>query len=116
MSALLIIGIAVGIIVFFILGFVLWSYSKENYDYNIFGTGVLLRGIASYVLAYLSIGATGNDFTTIWSCIGILWLWTFIVTLLRTNVLIAILSLIYQIIAVVIVKVILEKIFGSSDD
>jgi hypothetical protein len=116
MSVLLIIGIGVGIIVFFILGFVLWSYSKENYDYNIFGWGVLLRGLASYILAYLSVGATDNDFITIWLCIGILWLWTFIVTLLRTNIIVAILSLIYQIIAVVIVKVILEKIFGSGDD
>ena len=116
MSALLIIGIAVGIIVFFILGFTLWSYSKEHYDYNIFGIGVLLRGLGSYILAYMTLGATGDDYLVLWSCIGILWAWTFIVTMLRTNIFIALLSIIYQVIAVVIVKVIIEKLFRSSDD
>ncbi len=116
MNALLIIGILVGIILFFVIGFTLWSYAKEHYDYNIFGLGVLLRGLASYILAYMTLGAKGDDFIVLWSCIGILWLWTFVVTMFRTNIFIAIFSLIYQIIAVVIVKVILEKIFGSSDD
>jgi hypothetical protein len=116
MSALLIIGIVIGIIVFFIIGFVLWSYSKENYDHNIFGWGVLLRGLASYVLAYMTLGAQGEDFIVLWSCIGILWLWTFLVTMFRTNIFIAIFSLVYQVVAVVIVKIILEKIFGSSED
>ena len=78
--------------------------------------GVLLRGLASYVLAFFSIGATGSDFITLWSCIGILWLWTFIVTLVKTNIIIAVLALIYQVIAVVIVKVILEKLFGSNNN
>jgi len=116
MSALLIIGIAVGIIVFFIVGFALWAYSKEHYDYNIFGVGVLLRGLASYVLAYMTIGATGDDYIVLWSCIGVLWIWTFIITMRRTNIFIALLSIIYQVIAVVIVKVIIEKIFGGSDE
>jgi hypothetical protein len=116
MSALTIIGIILGILLFIGLGIYLWTTSKANYGFNIFGTGVLIRGILSYILMYFSTGAEGQDLQVLWIVIGILWLWTFIITMLRTNIVIAFFSLIYQFIAVVIVKVLIEKILGASED
>lgn len=112
MTALTIIGIIIGFLLFIGIGIYLWSVSMEKYDYNIFNTWVFLRGVVSYFALYFAAGKDipKDDFFILLSLAGLMWAWTFIATLLRTNLIIALLSLLYQIIFVLIVKTIIERI------
>lgn len=102
MTALIIIGIILVILAFFGLGYYTWSFAKEKYDHNIFGIGVIIRGIASlFCLTFAVMLNTGDGSLIVWIlAAGILWLWTFFATWTRSNIFIALFSLIYQLFAV----------------
>ena len=114
MTAGIIIGVIIGIILFLIIGYYLWSYSIDTYDYNIFNIGIIIRGLLSfgglfgwYLMVNDNDNTSANYFLI---ATGLLWLWNFIATLRKTNVFIAILSLIYLLFAVFIIKYAINKI------
>ena len=114
MTALYIILGVLGIVLFIWLGYFLWSTSIEKYDYNIFGLGVIIRGLVSVGCLYFAGTMTEqNDGSTmVWLiAFGIMWLWTFLVTAFKTNIIIAIFSLLYQLFAVFLVKSAIERFF-----
>lgn len=118
MSTLTIIIILVVCIVLLgIAGYYLWDYAEENYNFNIFGIGILIRsiiGILSTILALLII--TNNELEAInpgvyllFGISGILFIWNFILTWIRTNFFIAFFAFIYQMIAGYIVIKLINK-------
>lgn len=116
MIALYIIGILTAVIVFFGLGYYLWDLSMNQYDYNIFNIGVIIRGLIAIfciVFAAFTLDAEVQDGSiTVWLiAAGVMMLWTFITTLLRTNILIGIFSLIYQLLAAFFVFRLLSRLF-----
>ncbi|MBA6152189.1 hypothetical protein [Gelidibacter maritimus] len=113
MTAVYIIGIVIGIILFFVLGYYLWSTALDKYDYNIFNLGVIIRGLIAMGCLWFGIvmidAADGS--TTVWLIVsGVLWVWTFVATASRTSIPIAVFSLIYQLFAVVLIKSAINKI------
>ncbi len=113
MTALYILGGLAIVALFIFLGYYLWSYANEEYDYNIFGIGVIIRGVLSFaclwgVMASID-SQDGSGYVWLIAC-GVLWLWTFIVTGLKTNFLIAFFSLIYQLLGVVFLVSIIKKL------
>lgn len=111
MTLFIIIGILLGIIAFIVLGYYLWTTAKEKYDHNIFGMGVLLRGFLSLgCILLLSSSSISNEAQITYLVIALcLWLWTFIVTWINTNFLIASLSIIYQVTVVYFINTALNK-------
>ncbi|WP_218597808.1 hypothetical protein [Polaribacter sp. NJDZ03] len=105
--------VVIGIIVYFALGYFLWSYTSDNYGYNIFSVGTIIRGIG--VLICIVIAVQGEDTTYLYLA-GLLLLWTFIVTLVKSNLLIAIFSIFYQIVASILVFGILNRINKIFND
>lgn len=105
-----IILILAGIVVFIYLGYLLWQATYEKYNHNIFGLGVIIRGILSILLLMASMDASGENTTVLFTTAVLLWVWTFIVTLINTNILIAFFSLFYQLFAVILVKSAIEKV------
>lgn len=105
MVALIIIGIILGILAFLWLGYYLWSIAREKYDHNIFGVGVIIRGVASlFCLTFAVMLNTGDGSLVVWIAVAcILWLWTFFVTWTRSSFTIALFSIIYQFFAVLFV-------------
>jgi hypothetical protein len=112
MTALIIIGIILVILTFLGLGYYTWSYAMEKYDHNIFGIGVIIRGVTSlFCLTFAVMLNTGDGSLMVWILTaGILWLWTFFTTWNRSNFLIALYSLIYQLFAVFFVLKAWERI------
>lgn len=112
MTALIIIGIVLAILAFFGLGYYTWSFAMEKYDHNIFSIGVIIRGIASLLcLTFAVILDTGDGSLLVWIlAAGILWLWTFFATWSRSNIFIAIFSLVYQLFAVFFVLKAVERL------
>ncbi|MGM0934250.1 MAG: hypothetical protein ACQEWD_12475 [Bacteroidota bacterium] len=102
MTALIIIGIILGILAFLWLGYFLWSTAREKYDHNIFGIGVIIRGVASlFCLTFAAMLNTGDGSLLVWMIVAaILWIWTFFATWTRSSFFIALFSLIYQLFAV----------------
>ena len=102
MTALIIIGIILVILVFIWLGYFLWSTAREKYDHNIFGVGVIIRGVASmFCLTFAVMLNTGDGSLFVWMTVaGILWIWTFFATWSRSSFFIALFSLVYQLFAV----------------
>ena len=98
MTALIIIGIIIIIVTFLGLGYYTWSYAMEKYDHNIFGVGVIIRGVASmFCLAFAVMLNTGDGSLFVWMTVaGILWIWTFFATWYRSSFFIALFSLVYQ--------------------
>lgn len=105
MTALIIIGIIVATLAFFMGGYYLRSIALEKYDHNIFGIGVILRGIASlFCLVFALMLNTGDGSLAVWIIAGcLLWLWTFFATWTKSNFFIALFSLVYQVFAVFLV-------------
>lgn len=105
MTALIIIGVIVGILAFLWSGYYLWNTAREKYDHNIFGIGVIIRGIASlFCLTFAVMLNTGDGSLMVWLIAAtILWIWTFFVTWTRSSFFIALFSLIYQLFAVLFV-------------
>lgn len=105
MTALIIIGIILGILFFVWLGYYLWNTALEKYDHNIFGIGVIIRGVASlFCLTFAVMLNTGDGSLVVWLAVAcILWLWTFFATWTRSSFVIALFSLIYQLFAVLFV-------------
>ncbi len=116
MTALYIILGILGVVFFIWLGYFLWSTSMEKYNYNIFGLGVIIRGLISIVCIYFA-GAMAeqNDGSTmVWLiAFGIMWLWTFLATAFKTNIIIAIFSLLYQLFAVFLIKSAISRILND---
>lgn len=102
MTALVIIGIILGILGFLWLGYFLWATAREKYGHNIFGVGVIIRGVASmFCLTFAVMLNTGDGSLLVWIIVaGILWIWTFFATWIKSNFFIALFSLIYQLFAV----------------
>lgn len=102
MTALIIIGIILAILAFLWLGYYLWSTAREKYDHNIFGMGVIIRGVASlFCLTFAVMLNTGDGSLVVWIiAASILWIWTFLATWTRSSFFIALFSLIYQLFAV----------------
>ncbi len=99
--------IIIGVLVYLFLGYLLWSYTNDNYDYNIFSIGTIIRGIGILICVGIAIG---EEDTTYLFVAGILLLWNFIATWVKSNIFIALGSLFYQIIASLLVVGILNKI------
>ncbi|WP_290698211.1 hypothetical protein [Lacinutrix sp.] len=113
MTALYIIGIILGVILFFGLGYYLWKISMDKYDYNIFNFGVIIRGLLAIGFLYFSgfMIEVEVESSILFLCVSLaLWLWTFIETTIKTNIFIAFFSLIYQLFAVFLIKMALNKI------
>ncbi|MHC5310064.1 hypothetical protein ACYSNM_08305 [Myroides sp. LJL116] len=107
MTALVIIGIVICIIAFGFVGYYLWSFALEKYDYNIFSIGMIIRGLLSFACVFLTLASSDYDdgSSLVFICTAlILWLWTFLVTWRRTNIFIAFFSIVYQLIAVFFIK------------
>ena len=105
MTALIIIGIILSILAFLWLGYYLWNTALEKYDHNIFGIGVIIRGVASlFCLTFAVMLDTGDGSLFVWLIAAfILWIWTFFVTWTRSSFSIALFSIIYQFFAVLLV-------------
>lgn len=112
MTALIIIGIILGILFFLWLGYYLWSKAREKYDHNIFGIGVIIRGVASlFCLTFAVMLNTGDGSLVVWLIVAtILWVWTFFATWTRSSFFIALFSLIYQLFAVFFVLKAIDSI------
>tara|TARA_R100000935_G_C2839825_1_gene170324 strand:- start:1149 stop:1502 length:354 start_codon:yes stop_codon:yes gene_type:complete len=102
MVALIIIGIILSLIFFIWLGYYLWATARERYDHNIFGVGVIIRGVASlFCLTFAVMLNTGDGSLMIWIIAAcILWIWTFFATWTKSSFFIALFSLVYQLFAV----------------
>jgi tellurite resistance protein TehA-like permease len=71
MTALIIIGIILGILFFLWLGYYLWSTAREKYDHNIFGIGVIIRGVASlFCLTFAVMLNTGDGSLVVWLAVA----------------------------------------------
>ncbi|MGV8812797.1 MAG: hypothetical protein ACOH2D_01685 [Gelidibacter sp.] len=113
MTAVYIIGIVIGIILFFVLGYYLWSTAIDKYDYNIFNLGVIIRGLLAIGCLWFAMVMVdaGDGSTTVWFIVsGVLWLWTFLATAFRTSIFIAFFSLVYQLFAVLLIRSAINKI------
>jgi len=112
MTALIIIGIILAIIAFFYLGYYLWNLSMEKYDHNIFGPGVIIRGIASlFCLVFAAILDVGDGSMAVWFIAAcILWIWTFLATWMKSSFFIALFSLVYQGLSAILVLQAINKI------
>ncbi len=105
--------IIIGVLVYLFLGYLLWSYTSDTYDYNIFSIGTIIRGIGILACVGITIGA---EDTTYLYVAGVLLLWNFIATWIKSNMLVALGSLFYQIIASILVVGILNKITKIFND
>lgn len=105
MTALIIIGIILSMLAFLWLGYYLWVTAREKYDHNIFGVGVIIRGVASlFCLTFAVMLNTGDGSLIVWLIVAcILWLWTFLATWTKSNFFIALFSLVYQLFAILFV-------------
>lgn len=125
MAALYIIGIIIFLLIIIGIGYYLWSVSLEKYDYNIFNLGNIIRGIIATICFFFALVAAApkgadsvNDLDSaiVWAIVSvIMWLWTFIATMVRTNFFIALFSLFYQFFATLFVFNLLLKIFSNKD-
>ncbi|MBS9767137.1 MAG: hypothetical protein KGV44_06320 [Flavobacteriaceae bacterium] len=104
----LIVGIIVGLIVFAIIGYFLYSYVEENYGYNIFNFWVLVRGVLSIISLYFGFALEYN--TMLFTLSGVLLLWSFIETWRKTNIFIALISFIFQLVASILAYELLNKL------
>ena len=113
MIALYILGGLAIVALFIFIGYYLWSYSMDEYDYNIFSIGVIIRGILAIGCLWAAMGMMesqdGSSYVWLIAC-GILWLWTFILTGIKTNFLIAFFSIFYQAIGVVFSIILVNKL------
>ncbi len=113
MTAIYIILGILGIALFLGLGYYLWSSSNEKYDYNIFNLGVIIRGVLAVGCIWMAMGMSdlGDGSSMVWIIASvILWLWTFLETAMRANIFIAIFSLVYQLLAVVFILNIINRV------
>ena len=113
MTAIIIIGIVLGIVLFLFLGFWIWSLAMDKFYYNIFNLGVIIRGLISYVCFFLSAMSykDDKDSSLIFIVVaGLLWLWTFLTTMFKTNIFIALFSVAYQVFAVFLVRKAIESL------
>lgn len=117
MTALVIIGIIVVIVIFFYIGYYLWSVALEKYDYNIFSLGMIIRGLLSFgcvFFAFASASSGTDDGSSIVLIITalVLWVWTFTVTWYRTNIFIALFSIVYQLIAIFFINSAIKRLLN----
>ncbi|MCH4552767.1 hypothetical protein [Aestuariibaculum lutulentum] len=113
MIAIYVIGVIVGLVIFIYIGYYLWKISLEKYDYNIFNIGVIIRGllaIGSLWFAMLLYDAKDGSSMILMLVSTLLWLWTFLATAFKTNIFIAVFSLLYQLFAVFLIKSAINKV------
>lgn len=117
--------VVIGLIVYGTIGYFAWSYAYDNYDYNIFSLGNIIRGIFAVIIGgigaflLLSSGNHGLNWdpgvVILLVISALLFLWNFIDTLVNTNFFIAIISFVYQLTAVVLIIKIVNRIFYPND-
>ena len=109
MTAQIFSGIALGV-AFFTGGYYVWSFALDKYDSIIFSPGFILRGTASLLCLTLAImldfGAASPIALLGVACI--LWLWTFLSTWTRSNLVLALFSLVYQVSAIFLVLLVID--------
>ena len=103
---LLLIGLP---LVLIIVGYVLYHSAKDRYGYNIFNTGVLVRLLIAVGLCFFDI-YFGIILFVIFS------IWNFIVTWRNTNVLFAVLAVIFQPVALYFAFVALNRLSKALND
>ena len=116
MTALYILGGLALVALFIFIGYYLWSYSMDEYDYNIFSIGVIIRGILAIGCLWAAMGMIDSQDGSgyVWLIASVvLWLWTFILTGLKTNFLIAFFSIVYQAIGVVFSILLIRKLIKN---
>jgi|AntRauMFilla1563_2_1112583.scaffolds.fasta_scaffold28206_2 hypothetical protein len=105
-ALLLLVGLPILSIIF---GYFLWNNAMDNYGYNIYGIGVIIRlVIAALVCIY--------DPTIGLSLLGIVSIWNFIITYKNTSLLIAVFAVLFQPIAVWFAFVALNKLIKAIND
>ena len=119
MSALIIIGMLVAIPIFFLIGYFIWETAVSKYGYNIFSLGVIIRGLIALVCLFLSLvmldSGLQDGSALVWLVLaGIMMLWTFISTLLNTNIFIAFFAIIYQLVAALFIFRLLNNLFKKQ--
>jgi hypothetical protein len=116
MTVLKILGILAGTGTFIFIGYWLWSIGQSSYGFNIYGVGTAIRALISYITFYFGVifsAESPDDSLVLFLITGILWLWTFLLTAFRTNLLIAIFALIYQMIVSVLYYFIFNAILRT---
>lgn len=115
------------LVAFIAAGYFTWSYAEDKYGYNIFNTGIIIRGVLAiislivnfYLWALHSSDAPEAESSglIVLLIIGLgLLFWNFVVTAKNTNIFIAILSFIYQLVVVFIIYKIINGIFKTISD
>lgn len=125
-TSTIIVLLVLALIVFGIIGFMVYSWAENSYGYNIFNIGILSRwaigvicGAIFFVVFYDTPGhetmsyfdlEAGYVFLLILG--SVMFLWNFIDTQLKTNVLIAFLSVVYQLFGIYLFMKIIGKILN----
>jgi len=121
----IIILVLIGVAIFIAGGYLLWKYAEDNYDFNIFGFWILTRGLIAIIAIFIGLFAIikmgaespGESIDPglylLFVVGGILLIWNFISTLKNTNIFIALIAFLYQLVAVYILKLIISKILRT---
>ena len=111
----------IGIVVVFALaGYFIWKNAKETYDYNIFNTGVLVRGVLAIILgitSFLLIPEGGTVFTETGTIIllvvmALLFLSNLFYTAKHTSIGIALAAFIYQMLVIFVAFYLVMRVIG----
>jgi hypothetical protein len=105
-TLLLLVGLP---ILLLIVGYFIWQNAMDNYGYNIFGTGVLIRLVI----------AVGCGFADLYLGIGlfiVFSIWNFIITWKNTSVFTAILAVIFQPVALWFAFAALNRLTKAIND
>lgn len=92
-----------------LFGYLLWKNTMKNYDYNVFGFGVLIRLLVACLVCSFNI-YLGIGFFVIFST------WNFIITYKNTSFLIAFLSVIFQPIALFFAVSAINRFISAVND
>ncbi|OSY88534.1 hypothetical protein WH52_07240 [Tenacibaculum holothuriorum] len=92
-----------------VFGYFLWQSAMNNYGYNIFGWGVLIRLLLAVIACFWSI-EIGIFLLIIFS------LWNFITTWKNTSLFIALFSILFQPVALWFAFVALNKLAKEIND
>ena len=115
-----IIAIVGGLALFISLGWWLWNYSIEEYGYDpFFSWDNMLRSVVAWAFVGIAVfgGGTNPEMAiTLFVSAGVVGLWIFIVTWVRTTWWIALLSPVYQILAGLMIWRLIFWIRETLDD
>ena len=120
--------VVVGILVFAVYVFLMYQVytsAKEKYDFDIFGWGILLRGVAGIFIMVFGLALAPTDYgqglfdspgSMIIVSVGLgMVLYNTVETFRKTNFLIAIGAFFFQIISVLIITGYIAQFMGGSE-